>query len=229
MKKFCRALIIAAAPFLINMTSEDSSSGDEKKPSVNISCTITTRNGESENIEYLQIHHKIKDVFVYQAPTAEDIVEGTLILKNDPRKKPMTEINIAPQNTSALEIPNPDKVWIFPRNEKDISAAARTTAPDGSKWIEIAVISSNDKKTKNNYVIEMAQDKYQDIQGYQVINGAGSNKKFWAFNAVKKIEITGLSHRDELPKLTKDLKACPPAAPCVCPAQPTPLVPQTGA
>lgn len=196
--------------WLANWGSQESSIEGPEKQSVNFYGTLKTRLSKKPiSIDNISIGRKYKQIPMYEKPTIENLEKKEILDKQGKVKKieyiltadPQTELvttRIDLSETAEIQIPHPDIVWTYQKENGYRKI----------EFIEIIVISNNEKKTKAHYLFDLKTKVYCDQ-----INLAGPIEKEVPLQAIDTLTISGYKYRT--PAKQTNCPACP-----VCPTTP---------
>lgn len=171
------AVLMLASPLLINWGGQATSQAGRFKQPVNLYGNVITQAGNDYKVDNIAIGYMYKQIPVYEMQLGGTDTT-TKALATNPKDGIITKLDLI--EISEIHVPHPRTTWTFNKTE----------------FIELEIISKNNTKTKNSYLIE----KRRKITCTE-INDAGPVEKEIPFHALKKIMINGYRHRDE-----KDLK-----------------------
>lgn len=157
------SLFISSFMLLMQFSSQKNSVDGKEKPSVNVYGLLTDTSNHSYRVENITIAGRFNDIAVYQKPNNPDLNPDINTTKLD-----LCEI-------SEIRIESP-KVVQF--NKRD--------------YIEIIVISNDNRKTQNRYIIEKLKKVFCDE-----VNEAGPIEKEVSFLAVARLQIQGCKKQEE--------------------------------
>ncbi len=208
MKKLLHLFIcILNILWLANWGTQQTTIDGNNKQRVNFYGTLYTYQGSKPlEIDNISVGFKYRQIPVYEKPAqhAQAIPvsgSGTFTIKEiklaeEPRLSLVTT-KIDLNEVAEIRVPHPYTMWTYQKQK-----GYRKT-----EYIEIEVISKNEKRTKAHYLLERKIKVYCDG-----INSAGPVEKEVPLPAIKKLEIKGYKLRN----MTQKEKECP-----VCPTPPT--------
>lgn len=158
-------LCIMVSAFLIctHFSSQKTSTDGREKPSVNVWGLLTDTTNHSYKVENITIAGRFNDIAVYQKPIRPDI---------------NPDINTTRLNLCEISEIRIDSPAVLQFNKRD--------------YVEIKVISNDNRKTQNTYIIEKLKKVFCDE-----VNSAGPIEKELSFLAVNRIQIYGCKKRED--------------------------------
>lgn len=167
-----------------------SESPAEKKQKVNFYGTLSTQQGNVIDVENITIDGRYRQIPMFERPTVGKNAETKSKRKNAAKE---IALDVDPSNdlvttyidlneTSEITVPHPDEVWVYQREDSRRKV----------RYIELAVMSKDEPRTKRHYLIEYRAKIY--CHG---ISKSGPEEKKVPMPAVKTLIIEGFCTRSE--------------------------------
>lgn len=175
MKKIIGGVVIIF--FCAHFSSQQSTEGREK-PSINFYGILVNSQGKELAVEHITIAGLYKQIPVYGVPAVA------------PEKKSITQRKMISEEDNGFN-PTTDTTFIDLDETLEIRPA-RANPRDGivtynnRSYIEIIIVSADDNKTENNYLIDTNRKVWCDLK-----NQAGPIEKEISFESIKKLIIQG--------------------------------------
>jgi hypothetical protein len=193
-KRLMPHLLCMLVIMLSGCDDEDSSSilGGYKRQRVNFYGTLTTHQGLTYEVENISIDGHIKEIPVYEpvVASAKNMAATDFQLNINPKDDAITKIDLV--GVAEIRVPNPERIWKYQKPG---------TTTQATEFIEIEVISNNDIRSMNKYLIEASKQ----INVYQK-DIARSLAKNVPFRALKVLVIKG--HFDRNAQEAEEKKNC---------------------
>lgn len=249
MKKFTAPLLsVFCLIFLVNLTKEETSTiSGETLHKRNFYAVVVYRDGRKspDFIDNLSISNMLNKINLLNRPSPENLDEVKHTFKIDPRIQSRNTEDTPPlDNIEIIEIPHPQTIWRYVRNEEDEKRGINST----TEFIEIKVYCGN---TSDSYFVDLkrpimgnklakltsrqaapflAPQEYnattiehlkqtmetvrEDVLTQQSCKGIA---KTFAYPQLKRVFIGGWKYREEPSTTYKECPTCKPCNPCICP------------
>jgi hypothetical protein len=193
MKRVTFLIITAISILCLNFNTPEPTIGGNIKQAVNFYGTLFTHQGEEYKVDNISIDGKYKQITMYDTPRQPskpvlnpETKQKEIILKVNPKNNFITS-KLDLNEIAEIQVPNPTILWVYKKNGKGRRL----------EFLEVTIVSNNNKKTKNSYLL--SSDTKIQCDG---IN-AGSIEKTIPPSAIKKLVIEGYSLRDAMETKSK--------------------------
>ncbi len=160
--------LVLTSILLINWGSQDSTSSSNLKPAINFYGTIKDNTGATFNAENITIAGQYRQISVHPLPQLDQ--------KNSNYDPNVNTARLDFSEIASIVVPNPHLTYTFKNRD----------------YIMIEVISKDDKKERNSYIIEMNKKLFCDQ-----LNGAGPLEREINFVAVESISFDGYKTQEQ--------------------------------